>query len=561
MNIPYNGEFPIKSVFELNQLPEDLGKDGSRWLPELSDAQEYWQKSGQLVQMDIANAPLKRVAYFPTEKVKGEYDQVIKQQLGLISAVGGLINDLLDIDVPPQIPNCDFNVDVSIRLGVDACSGLYPYLYPYADNSDKLSEPLDADIILSYPIGMTPIADNNYNTINLGTGNNTTRPFKLEFINGGFPAPMDTLIDGSQVPSRIIPNSGTQLSSAMSFTQTIKTPLIPPEPIPQPPYLKYYEDILFPLPQAGIPCGAIYGYSFKIEVRTWNTETQVYDIEEVDYFCNLFYTTKIYFFSFDYLIKNNYFAENKLNQHLIRSGTDQVLARSYLSVIQAQGYGAFKGAFVFGGGGVGVVIEAQDSTILSELYIAVPIYLNDVNNNIREFIKLNYELYPMAFNIEKNELIEIPMQNVEALTVFPEDQDNPICYLLDSENYTNFNYFGATDGAYTVVAGGSQFSDNSGMIEEIIFILRNGKGWYNLKLIDVLDEQQSVDYFSYENGIIYIGTRGLTEDDPIKYFAIIPKLPYARLPAITYEFKKLGISFIPCQTHCMAKGGIVSKVY
>lgn len=557
MNVPYKGEFPIKAVFELDQLPLDKTQDGSRWLPALNNADEYWQKSGQLVQMSIANSPLKRVPYFPTEKVKGEYDKVIKQQLGLAGAVTGVINELLNTNIKPIIPNCDFSANVNLRVGDNACMGLYPFLYPYADNENKQTEPLDVTLNTTIaPVGL--LEDTGFNTIYDGVSNRNVG-YKLNFIQGN-PPPMNTLADGTQEPARIIPNSGTPQSVNMTFTKTIKEPIFPPEPIPEEPYLKFYEDILFPIPNLGISCGAIYNYSFQIEVSTWNENTLTYDIEIIDYSCSLFFTSKVYFLSYDYLIKNNYFSENKLNENLITSGSTNVpLARNYLSVIQSMGYGAFKGAFAFGGGGLGVVVEAQDSTVLSELYFAIPLYTSDINNNIRELIKNNYDLYPMAYDIKKDLLINLPKMNMEAISTL--DASNELIYLDDTENYSDFNYFGASDGAYTVIAGGMQYSDNSSMMDEIIFLLRNGKGWYNLKLNDLLDEQQTVDYFSYEYGIIYLGINGINPDDPIKYFAVIPNLPYERVPLLTYEFKKLGISFIPCQTHCMAKGGIVSKVY
>lgn len=557
MNVPYNGEFPIKAVFNLDQLPIDKTQDGSRWLPALSDAQEYWQKSGQLVQMSIANSPLKKVPYFPTEKVKGEYDKVIKQQLGLAGAVTGIVNDLLNTNIKPIVPNCDFPANVNLRVGNNACMGLYPFLYPYADNSGKQTEPLDVTLNTTIaPVGL--IDDTGFNTINDGL-NNFNVGYKLNFIQGN-PPPMNKLADGTETPARIIPNSGTPQSVNMTFTQTIKEPIFPPEPIPEEPYLKFYEDILFPIPNLGISCGAIYNYSFQIEVSTWNENTLTYDVEIVDYSCSLFFTSKVYFLSYDYLIKNNYFSENKLNENLITSGsTNTPLARNYLSVIQSMGFGAFKGAFAFGGAGLGVVIEAQDSTVLSELYFAIPIYASDVNNNIRKLIKDNYDLYPMAYDIKKDLLINLPRMNMEAVSTLLADDE--LIYLDETENYSDFNYFGANDGAYTVIAGGMQYSDNSSMMDEIIFLLRNGKGWYNLKLNDLLTEQETVDYFSYEYGIIYLGINGINPDDPIKYLAVIPNLPFQRVPLLTYDFKKLGISFIPCQTHCMAKGGIVSKVH
>ena len=558
MNVPYNGEFPIKAVFNLDQLPIDKTQDGSRWLPALSDAQEYWQKSGQLVQMSIANSPLKRVPYFPTEKVKGEYDKPIKQALGLAGAVTGVINDLLNTDIKPIVPNCDFSANVNLRVGDDACSGLYPFLYPNHDIPQLTpTEPTDVTLNTTIaPVGL--IADTGFNTIKYGSINSNVG-YKLNFIQGN-PPPMNKMADGTEEPARIIPSSGTPQSVNMSFTQTIKEPIFPPEPIPEEPYLKFYEDILFPIPNLGISCGAIYNYSFQIEVKTWNENTLTYDFEIVDYSCSLFFTSKVYFLSYDYLIKNNYFSENKLNENLITSGSSNIpLARNYLSVIQSMGYGAFKGAFAFGGSGLGVVVEAQDSTVLSELYFAIPLYTSDINNNIRKLIKDNYDLYPMAYDIEKDLLINLPRMNMEAVSTLLADDE--LIYLEGSENYSNFNYFGASDGAYTVIAGGMQYSDNSPMMDEIIFLLRNGKGWYNLKLNDLLTEQETVDYFSYEYGIIYLGINGINPDDPIKYLAVIPNLPFQRVPLLTYDFKKLGISFIPCQTHCMAKGGIVSKVH
>lgn len=583
MNVPYKGEFPIKAVFELDQLPLDKTQDGSRWLPALSDAKSYWAKGGHRVDMQVLNG-VTYLPYFPTEKAVGEYDQVIKQALGLAGAGTGVINELLNTDIKPIEPNCDFNINARISLPADDlgfAGQLLTYAYARSPLYDSFSQSakdlIDANnheptgITFNFSnVGALPVmADTNYNTIN-EVSSSSNVGYKLEFIHAGG-LPVATYITDNQMTGEyseeyapswglFLKNAGS-FNTSLIFNKTIKMPLIPPIPIPTPPYLKTYEDILFPIPHKGIGCCAIYQFPITVNELTRyttilpNGSTDIQDTyENKTYYFDLFYTAKIQFSGFNYLIKNNYFAESKLNNYLIRSGTTPPMSDAYLKVVQPLGFGYFKGAFMFGGAGLGIYLETQDGTIISKKYFNAPRYGSDINNNLINFISNLYDLYPMSYDINKDVLINLPKMNMEAISTL--DASNELIYLDDTENYSDFNYFGASDGAYTVIAGGM-----SNGADEIIFLLRNGKGWYNLKLNDLLDEQQTVDYFSYEYGIIYLGINGMNPDDPIKYLAVIPNLPFQRVPLLTYDFKKLGISFIPCQTHCMAKGGIVSKVH
>lgn len=538
MNIPKLGNFPIHAVFELNELPQDITSDGSRWLPELTDANKYWGIGGQKTTPYITNI-------FSTKKINfnpaNSFNEVLNPK------PNAYFPYICSATADASSPYFYDGIMYKLYNGMDKGSGLV-----YLSNEPELT------LNMSVPL----LEDKTYNTMDK-FGNIVNIAYKTQIAESNSPLPYSTLSDGSIVPATCLGASGAS-TIYFQFDEPIR------KINTMPPFIPPFYDIIFPFPQLGVGVAGMYGITLNMRKDTWDAENSIYIREFIDINVNLYISAKFYFQGWDYLIKNNYFSQNKLIEKTATSGiiNPNVLQEVYRYVVHTDGNGGFKMAILFGGMGICAYVTGQDGIIFDEQYYYYTGSV-DIEEQLNYFAE-QFNLYPMASGAEINNVlegIEMTTRSIEAID--PSDTPENLEINLiewDSEQdgilQTFSNLFSMSDGAYTVVAGLGVASEfNSFDDRNILFILRNRKGWYNLNLNEVINSDETINYFAYTNGIIYLGIEGEFPSYPIKYLAIVPKLPYARMPQITYEFKKLGISFIPCQTHCMAKGGIVSKVY
>ncbi len=538
MNIPKLGNFPIKAVFELDQLPQDITSDGSRWLPQLTDANKYWGIGGQKTTAFITDI-------FNTRKIN----------FNPINAFDELLNPTPNAYFPYS---CSASADSSSPYFYD---GIMYKLYKGMDKGQGatyLSNEPELTLNMTIPL----LEDKTYNTMDR-FGQLINIAYKTQIAESNSPLPYSTLSDGSIVPATCLGCSGAS-TIYFQFDEPIR------KINTTPPFIPPFFDIIYPFPQLGVGVAGMYGITLNLRKITWDAENSVYVNEFIDININLYISAKFYFQGWNYLIKNNYFSQNKLIEKKATKGliNSNNLQAVYREVVQTDGNGGFKMAILFGGTGVCAYVEGQDAIIFKEQYHYYTGAV-DIESQLN-WIAETFNLYPMANGAEiKNVLegIEMTTRSIEAIDAEPTPENLEINLIeWDSEQdgilQTFSNLFSMSDGAYTVVAGLGVSSNETAFDDRnILFILRNRKGWYNLNLSEIINYDQTINYFAYSNGIIYLGIKGEFPAYPIKYFAVIPNLPYERMPLLTYEFKKLGISFIPCQTHCMAKGGIVSKVY
>lgn len=118
---------------------------------------------------------------------------------------------------------------------------------------------------------------------------------------------------------------------------------------------------------------------------------------------------------------------------------------------------------------------------------------------------------------------------------------------------------------------GFYYTFNSGLYTALIdpknshvyFILADGGGYYDCNLSDSLQSP----LFNFikldeENFIVGVMDKDVLPVEKIKYYLFnFDLIQFKIKPSkIIYDFNKIAVSFIPCHTHCMGKGGIISKV-
>lgn len=100
-------------------------------------------------------------------------------------------------------------------------------------------------------------------------------------------------------------------------------------------------------------------------------------------------------------------------------------------------------------------------------------------------------------------------------------------------------------------------------INKLIYItLRNGAGYYLFDLNEYTPTGGSLAYFAVlDDSTIRVGYY-IENDFNIIYYDINYELILIKInqQKISYDLKKINVSFLPCQTHCMGKGGIITKV-
>lgn len=177
------------------------------------------------------------------------------------------------------------------------------------------------------------------------------------------------------------------------------------------------------------------------------------------------------------------------------------------------------------------VNQTRFNEVLKMLGMPSPSY--GVTNSLNEFNFNSFNLTGINFDIEDYYLI----------SSYP-------LYVSDQSRYAMFYY-----DAYGLLVD---------PINKIIyFILADGSGYYVMDLRGKVDQ---IHFFGIINkNQIMIGS--YNQPDPDTRFNSYNIIDFELIRTdikptkILFDFNKLNISFIPCQTHCMAKGGIVSKVY
>ena len=317
------------------------------------------------------------------------------------------------------------------------------------------------------------------------------------------------------------------------------------------------EKVIWSDSETGI--GVLYNVGINVEIIKWDPVVG-YVITEKIIYCNLIFSCR---YAFDAFNHNLLF--NELNSDLVinsfRVGTEYTNTESHISVIDYQEPGTLKACFYFGYGGLGVYYELLDYVVQKFYWIGIA----DVTlKNIQAGTDFGLYPYSSGANQTITGVLSVSKQGLESIEplISGENQKE---YFLSDDTFADLAQVALfTDGPYGVVVG----MDKDG-ISYAVFILRNGAGYYTLKLDSIVPLNGWVEYGSYKDEVLTIGYYPSIDDypDPI---ADPPLLKYALITIepipvpvqkIELDFRKFIISFIPCQTHCMAKGGIVSKIY
>lgn len=467
----------------------------------------------------------------------------------------GSLNPADDIEqipykpIPGELGYCDFAPDFKYSVGLGSGDGILGMFYKGMTTATGLA--VDDNFHSEPTLGMQStgliifVEDETYNTVR----NNPFRPnvgYKVEVIGTYDDLPYSYDLNNVQCA----PDSCTVLN-------TVETDVT----------FEGGEDVnvggqiipFYPDPEIGLGIAALRGIQCKFNTRRPHPEYQdTYIFEEKIITVNILFHAKINILS--------------IKHSLISSSINHDLS------VTTNKFGTYNGLYGDNEYPVTQIIKQRGNTVefatqISQtagspgLYYKIEngelierIYFQATTRNDLDAFKLivadKFGMYPYSSgsSIYGNKLY-ITRQSLEAV-----DPAININSLTQTEvfnlNITSPDYspvFSCSDGPYTVIAGAE--IDNK---QQLIFALRDGTGCYTCDISEYLLNKQ-LNNFGYQNGIIYLGL--IDENSEINYTVLIPDLPVARFEKVTYEFKKLNISFIPCQTHCLAKGGIVSKIY
>lgn len=587
-NVPKLGVFPVAAVFDIDNVPEDSSATGSRWLPSIYQGGNYWGGGPQALRVSVSNFDSSnRLPYNPRTD-----------------------------DNPAGNCAFAFNPFGQYISNLSTAQSVHERIYGIDPNAEPLFTPNAASITN----GGNPTMGQDYDYHNIGPINSA---YKAEIFRPVNPLPMsdtapdpETLEIGQTEP--LIKSDGIYSNSGIAsfiFDRPVTEPNPNWPPLP-PPVIP----IIYPTPALGIGAAAAYGFGYQVTVYRWEEipvefiadpetcpaqpttdkviirttdlnpegspcayEAGIILVRQTsnpmnavagrlvpyveDIAVDIFLTGKFFTLNPPLRITNNYFADDEVKENTVTIGNyTTTLSSAYYAVYKTDGYGGAACFIASGGAGISALVQLQDNSVLDVLYYSLPLSLGGSKAAIDEWVANNCGLFPMSGGLDKTTLLEIPRRQLEAINPQDGPGQDDLFILDDSGAYAGFSSFiGYPEAAY-YVAGAATFMDVENP-DEIIFILRNGAGWYACEIGDALkiadDEFDSVDYFAYRGGVMFVGSARYTEGGdplPIKYRAIIPALPRGRLPRVVLEYQAVGMSFIPCQTHCLGKGGIISKV-
>lgn len=360
----------------------------------------------------------------------------------------------------------------------------------------------------------------------IGIGHNLNQLPIGRTMTGDLIAP-DSCVILSSTTSEILHTGGTNLNSNAG-------------PIP------FFAD-----PKNGIAIGVIENINCEISYTDWDEWWGGYLIHKVPVTFTIFYKTELFLTIPKHSVVNKFLDYDlNVNTYVFGNGTGNF--NTLNQVIKKDG-DRFEIATSFGEQFPSVYYAGEKNLLVEKLYFWSP----EPNEAFNTIVADKFNIYPFSNGAKvNNSTLVINRRSLEAIdpTNTQGDGLDEFEFDLEIDNTNVDSIFCCSDMAYTVLGGvKSQGKDL------IIFALRDGAGFYTCDISEFIPVGNEIINFTYENGIIYIGH--VDDTGLINYKLLIPDLPLARFEKVTYEFKKLGISFIPCQTHCMAKGGIVSKIY
>lgn len=297
-----------------------------------------------------------------------------------------------------------------------------------------------------------------------------------------------------------------------------------------------------------------------VNYEEYNAATESYITRTGQLILDLYFNMQFKFNFYNYNL-----TLSELNNDLeidIFSEGNQGLTINNLNVINYESKNTFTGVFYFSENGVGVYLKYVDG--VREDYKFVP-FLSPLN--YQSVTGQLYGVFNFCGGVSVGSGISITRQSLEAVNPVGTGENLELYSLegvkSDDEVFYAASYADHSTG-FTAIVGNIEDGKN-----KVYFCLQDGKGFYELDLSAIVPEKGWVEYASYAGGVLTIGFYPNIEDypdpledpPPLKY-AILTFVPIAPpMKRIELDFRKMIISFIPCSTHCMAKGGIISKVY
>lgn len=174
-------------------------------------------------------------------------------------------------------------------------------------------------------------------------------------------------------------------------------------------------------------------------------------------------------------------------------------------------------------------------------------------NSIETFFELvlSANLLPLSGGtLFYNNSFFIPEYNLTGVASDKFYQLNPVTPAARDGYYYTFN-----NGLYTALIDIYN--------QHLYLILADGSSYYDTSLSEYLNGA-ILNYVHLDSNNFILGVIDPSKPvwNPLNYlkfnFELIQIKTKPRV--ITYDFNKIGITFIPCHTHCMGKGGITSKV-
>lgn len=278
--------------------------------------------------------------------------------------------------------------------------------------------------------------------------------------------------------------------------------------------------------------------------------------------CDLYFSAQWEFNNFDTFITVDYLTADD-NLAIKTYGTATSGMASYFNVIDIDDELNFKAAFYYLGLGNGIYYDVRDGVINEKYFLGIP----DISNKIN-YTSQKYGLYPFCEGAYINSgMVSVIKQSLEAIEPTKTGSNQESINLVDSvfdDTPSPLAIF--SSGAYGVVAG---VTKNNGENNFLLFVLRDASGYYELDISDIVPTNGYVDNCSFDGAVVTIGyypdlynyPDPINDPPPLKYAKLLVKAEPVKPERVELDFRKFIISFIPCMTHCMGKGGIVSKVY
>lgn len=532
------GEFPILSASEMSFT--DSKNLGSRLLLPINAQQgeKQYEKTKECYMLDSFS---KSTLYYDENAARRQI-----KNYNPVYTYNEKTNPSPIFDYGLIIPTCAIS-------GTRDYSTLIDYLYPIESGSgDPLPRPnpptytgllVDISNASQYD-RVSQVAD--YSEIEDMAGNKRYCGVKLDAVSAGAALPFSELQNGSvEIPALITNPAPPRVDFQFFFAD----------------YDNFYCNPVLGIMRSK---GVVY---IPLRVRKWSVDENKYNTTDIDFPVTVYLSARFYSSIPSFSVTNSFIENDAIKEITYSSGavvTQPFYYRATLHSFRDE----WKALFIYSGQGGTCIgqVEGKGYKLVKQLFRSTSLPRVPTTREfilsvmaLGEFYPLNFPywlggdaaLYPPA--PLPREGISIPKINAEF--IYPNIETGDV-YLIGNSDGRDYAFSSYGFGPYTVLFS-QPYNGTSDLSKNIYFILRDGGGYYKVDISDIIGDK-NLSYGGYDNGFVLLGLTDNT--DVINYVMLQVDIPRPKLNGkVQYDFKKIGISFIPCQTHCMGQGGILSK--